>query len=145
MVVGRAASAGSTPLRAPLSPPKPYDTNEQRSALARLAASMLAGDGRYPALTDILARSRPRFARPRTTVQTTDLGELREVAATLDGSYLFIQGPPGTGKTWRGARIAVELIRRGQRVGIAATSQKAIHNLLARAPNAARDEARPRA
>ena len=33
-----------------------YDTNEQRGALARLAASMLAGDGRYPALRDILAR-----------------------------------------------------------------------------------------
>src|SRR3989454_3836302 len=59
----------------------------------------------------------------------------------LDGSYLFIQGPPGTGKTWTGARIAVELIRRGQRVGIVATSHKAIHNLLDEITNAAREEA----
>ncbi len=141
LVLRRGPSLASIPLPSALIPPKPYDTNEQRSALARLAASMLAGDGRCPALTDILARSRPRFARPRTTVQTTDLGELRELAATLDGSYLFIQGPPGTGKTWRGARIAVELIRRGQRVGIAATSHKAIHNLLDEITNAAREEA----
>src|SRR2546426_10857 len=141
IVLRRGPSLASVPLPSALIPPKPYDTNEQRSALARLAASMLAGDGRCPALTDILARSRPRFARPRTTVQTTDLGELRELAATLDGSYLFIQGPPGTGKTWRGARIAVELIRRGQRVGIAAPSHKAIHNLLDEITKAAREEA----
>src|SRR5262249_367486 len=76
----------------------------------------------------------------RTTVQTTDLGEPRELAATLDGSYLFVQGPPGTGKTWTGARIAVELIRRGQRVGVAATSHKAIHNLLHEIGRPARDE-----
>ena len=140
IVLRRGPSLASVPLPSALIPPKPYDTVEQRAALARLAASILAGDGRYPAPADILARARPRFARPRTTVQATDLGELRELAATLDGSYLFIQGPPGTGKTWTGARIAVELIRRGQRVGIAATSHKAIHNLLDEIGNAAREE-----
>src|SRR2546422_321668 len=51
------------------------------------------------------------------------------------------QGPPGPGKTGRGARTAAELIRRGQRVGTAATSHKAIHNLLDEITNAAREEA----
>jgi uncharacterized protein len=68
------------------------------------------------------------------------LEEQRERAAALDQSYLFIQGPPGTGKTWTGARIVVDLIRRGQRVGVAATSHKAIHNLLDEIGRAAREE-----
>src|SRR3989454_7225451 len=59
----------------------------------------------------------------------------------LDGSYLFIQGPRATGRTGRGARSAAELTRRGQGVGIAATSHKAIHNLLDEITNAAREEA----
>jgi uncharacterized protein len=63
-------------------------------------------------------------------VQTIDVEEQRALALGLDGSYLFIQGPPGTGKTWTGARLITELMRRGRRVGVAATSHKAIHNLL---------------
>jgi len=60
---------------------------------------MLAGDGRYRALEDILAR-RPRLGGGFTgPIQTMDLREQRERAAALDQSYLFIQGPPGTGKT----------------------------------------------
>ncbi|PYN26567.1 MAG: hypothetical protein DMD99_05165, partial [Candidatus Rokuibacteriota bacterium] len=73
-------------------------------------------------------------------IQTMDLREQRERAAALDHGYLFIQGPPGTGKTWTGARIVVDLIRRGQRVGVAATSHKAIHNLLDQIGEAAREE-----
>jgi uncharacterized protein len=72
-----------------------------------------------------------------------DLREQRERAAALDQSYLFIQGPPGTGKTWTGARIVVDLIRRGRRVGVAATSHKAIHNLLDEIGRAAREEGVP--
>jgi uncharacterized protein len=102
---------------------------------------VLAGNGRYRALEDILARARPRltggFSGP---IQTTDLREQRERAAALDDSYVFIQGPPGTGKTWTGARIIVDLIRRGRRVGIAATSHKAIHNLLDEIDRATREE-----
>ena len=53
---------------------------------------------------------------------------------------LVIQGPPGTGKTWTGARLALDLIARGRRVGVTATSHQAINNLLA-AIDAAADEA----
>src|SRR6185295_17251669 len=55
-------------------------------------------------------------------------------------SYLFIQGPPGTGKTWTGARLITELMRQGRRVGVTATSHKAIHNLLDEVVRAAKDE-----
>jgi predicted RecB family nuclease len=123
-------------------PGGPVPTQEQRGALARLASSMLAHDGRYAALLDILERTPPRL-RGRVVggaVQTIDIVEQRALVAELDASYLFIQGPPGTGKTWTGARLITELLRRGRRVGVSATSHKAIHNLLAEVEEAARAE-----
>jgi uncharacterized protein len=131
LVLRRGPSFASVLVPTALIPPGPIQTNAQRDALARLGNAMLAGNGRYRALEDILARARPQltggFSGP---IQTMDLGEQRERAAALDQSYLFIQGPPGTGKTWTGAQIVVDLIRRSRRVGVAATSHKAIHNLL---------------
>jgi uncharacterized protein len=113
-------------------PKGPYATDAQQSALLRLATSMLADDGRYAALRDILARTPPRIGgtAARSAIQTIDLDRLRELTAALDDSYLFIQGPPGTGKTYTGARLIAELMRRGRRVGVTSTSHKAIHNLL---------------
>jgi uncharacterized protein len=131
LVLRRGPSLESEPLPEALIPPGPIQTREQQGALARLGAAVLAGHGRYRALQDILARAQPRLTEALGgPLQTMDPAEQRGRAATLDESYLFIQGPPGTGKTWTGARIVVDLIRRGRRVGVAATSHKAIHNLL---------------
>jgi predicted RecB family nuclease len=144
LVLRRGPSFASVLVPTALIPPGPIQTNAQKDALARLGSAMLAGNGRYRALEDILARARPRlaggFGEP---IQTTVLEEQRERAAALDQSYLFIQGPPGTGKTWTGARIVIDLIRRDRRVGVAATSHKAIHNLLDEIGKAARDEGVP--
>ena len=142
LALRRGPSLQRVPLPNALIPGGPYDTREQRAALARLASSILAGDAGYPALRDVLGRARPRIAgsAQRHVIQTTDPDQLRDLAASLDGSYLFIQGPPGTGKTWTGARIAIELMGRGRRVGIAATSHKAIHNLLDEIERAAAGE-----
>ncbi len=131
----------SAPLPEALIPGGPIQTPEQRGALARLGAAVLASDGRYRALRDILARARPRLTGALgEPIQTMDPAEQRRRAAALDESYLFSQGPPGTGKTWTGARIVVDLIRRGRRVGVAATSHKAIHNLLDEIERAAGQE-----
>jgi len=105
------------PLPAALIPPTPLPTWEQRDAVLRFAKEQ----GRWPALVEILERRPPR-AR-------LDAGP-NEAAASLDGSYLFVQGPPGSGKTWLGARMAIELMRRGQRVGVTSLSHKAIHKFL---------------
>jgi uncharacterized protein len=48
----------------------------------------------------------------------------------LQNSYLFIQGPPGSGKSTIGASCVVDLLQQGKRVGVAAHSHKAVHNLL---------------
>ncbi len=106
------------PLPRALIPPTPLGTYVQRDAVLRFAQAQ----ERYPALIEILEQRPPR----------ADLdGTLTEAVASLDGSYLFVQGPPGSGKTWRGARLAIELMRRGQRVGITSLSHKAIHKFLA--------------
>jgi predicted RecB family nuclease len=104
-------------LPAALIPPTPLGTSMQRGALLRFAKDQ----SRWPALVEILERRPPR-AR-------LDAGPL-EAAASLDGSYLFVQGPPGSGKTWLGARMAIELMRRDQRVGVTSLSHKAIHKFL---------------
>jgi predicted RecB family nuclease len=112
------------PLPRALIPGGPYDTRPQREALVRLARSMHD----YPALEGILRRERPRAGRE--VLQTSDLEEMKRLVLDLDGSHLVVQGPPGSGKTWTGARLIVRLLREGKRVGVTATSHKAIHNLL---------------
>lgn len=136
---GTKAAEGAAPTA--LIPTRPVPTREQEGALARFGASVLAGDGKYRALEDLVARTPPRLTGAfGGVVQATDLAGQRARAAALDHSYLFIQGPPGTGKTWTGARLVVDLIRRGKRVGVAATSHKVIHNMLAAVEKAADEE-----
>ncbi len=48
----------------------------------------------------------------------------------LYDSHLFVQGPPGSGKTWRGGQYVVDLLVTGKRVGVAAPTHQAIHNML---------------
>jgi hypothetical protein len=81
---------------------------------------MLAGDGRYRALRDILARTPPRIRgrEPGARIQTIDIAEQRALALALDSSYLFIQGPPGTGKTGRARGSSPSSYGAGRRVGV---------------------------
>jgi len=137
----RGPSFGSTPLPTEIVAGGPIDDRPQRAAVLRVAESIRGGNGRYPALQGLLARERPRI-RGRAVdarIQTTDLAEMKALALGLDASHLFLQGPPGTGKTWTGARIVVHLLAHRRRVGIAAGSHKAIHNLLAEIEKVARD------
>lgn len=56
------------------------------------------------------------------------LGAIR-LALNLDKSVLAIQGPPGSGKTYTGAKMIIELVKAGYKVGITAVSHKVIRNL----------------
>src|SRR5664280_1418783 len=60
--------------------------------------------------------------------------------SSLDHSILPIQGPPGAGKTYTGARMVVECVRKGMKVGITAVSHKVVRNLLDAALTAAAEE-----
>src|SRR5262249_57243931 len=122
IVLKRGPRFDEVPLPQALIPGAPYNTRAQEEALERFGRSLLAGDRRYPALESILRRE--PFGRD---VQTTDLDEMKKLVASLDGRHLVIQGPPGSGKTWTSARLIVDLIRRGRKVGVASTSHEAIH------------------
>jgi predicted RecB family nuclease len=121
VVLRRSKKRVDEPLPRALIPPEPIGDYKQREAVQRFARDYLAGSERYPALRDILERRPPRAP--------LDLPPV-EAAATVDSSYLFVQGPPGSGKTWTGARMAVALMKQGQRVGITSRSHKAIQKFL---------------
>jgi predicted RecB family nuclease len=122
-----------------LIPEKPIGMAVLRDALRRVADAVLAngmaGQGAYKAARDLLLHRPPslRGIAPGETMARP--GEDAEAAAkrlalALDDTCLAIQGPPGSGKTYVGARMIVELVRAGKRVGICATSHKAITNLV---------------
>ena len=137
----RGPKVGASPLPEAIIAGGPIETRTQRAAVLRVGESIRADDDGYRALRAILAREHPRIqgGAPGARIQTTDLAEMKALALGLDASYLFLQGPPGTGKTWTGARIVVHLLANGRRVGIAAQSHKAIHNLLTEIEKVARE------
>lgn len=120
-------------------PVGPVSTLPLRQALQRLgewvADSGAVGDGPYRAGRELLLANPP-------VVEGTGLGEpllpegesevdaaLRVVEGLKEGC-LPIQGPPGCGKTYVGGRVVVDQVARGRRVGVTATSHKAIGRLL---------------
>lgn len=62
------------------------------------------------------------------------------LALELDRGVLPFQGPPGSGKTYTGARMIVQLVRAGKKVGITALSHKVIRKLLDEVQQAAEKE-----
>ena len=103
----------------------------------------LGTDNPYRAAVGLLLRERPRAGQEEGASllkadEPTLEGAIRVVRA-LDHSVLPVQGPPGAGKTFMGARIILDLIRAGKRVGICATSHKVIGNLLDATCDAARE------
>lgn len=144
LVYERPAKHGDVPPTR-LAPCGPYGTDPQSGALFRfgdrIAARGLAPCGELDAGADLLLRRAPRVApgTPPLADAAGEIDRIREKVRSLEQSVLVVQGPPGTGKTWTGARIATDLLKRGLRVGVTATSHKAINNLL-RAIDEAADE-----
>ena len=127
---GRAAAGGADPRRA---------VRRRRSSRPRCGGSRARcspATRRYRA-----SQVDPRRAsRSPSPLPQDDLEAAKELVAGLDGRHLVIQGPPGSGKTYTGARLIVHLMSLGRRVGVTATSHKAIHNLLAEVEKAAREQ-----
>lgn len=126
-VVIRRGATADPPAPAALGPGSPIDPAALRNALVELAGSVLADDGRFPAVRALL-RGQPPTLDPADLSEDTET--LMASVTRLGETILPIQGPPGTGKTHRGARMALAALRAGKRVGITAQSHTAIHNLL---------------
>jgi hypothetical protein len=116
------------------------DSEVLRSSLLRVASAVadsgMVGQGMFQAARDLLLRRGPRSLEDMAGPLIGTDGCLTESARQLVRSLslqpcvLPIQGPPGSGKTYSGARMIVELVRDGRRVGITAVSHKVITNLL---------------
>ena len=118
-----------------------------RESLARLAEAVVsggfaAGSPRRAAF-DLLGRVPPRIEPPASPPNASGFGVreglaaqgeaplavVRRIAPRLDRSVLPVQGPPGSGKTYTGARMILDLLADGRRVGVTANSHKVISNL----------------
>ncbi len=126
-LVLRAGNKKPAPTPTALVPGGPIDAKPLRDALMGLAASLLAGDGRFEGCRALLRREPPRLS---SGALGEDVDSLVSAALGLDRSVLPVQGPPGTGKTYCGARMVVAALRAGRRVGITAQSHAAIQNML---------------
>ena len=117
-----------------IGPKNPIKYGELRNAIYRFADSIINQTSEYQAIEDLLCRSIPRIHNKKlgaSIITTNDLEkETEESIVNLQESCLSIQGPPGTGKTTISARVIIELLRQGKKVGIASNSHKAIHVLL---------------
>jgi predicted RecB family nuclease len=96
----------------------------------------ITGSGKFQSARELLLRERPAVLQGVVGILIGEDEQLTEAAKTLthllprQPSVLPIQGPPGSGKTFTGARMIVELVKQGHRVGITAISHKVIGNLL---------------
>lgn len=118
-----------------LVPEGPIGDGVLRNAVHRYAADVAAGGARYPALTSILRRDRPRLANREPGRPILPAGGDATKGATsalgdLDHSYLLVQGPPGAGKTYTSSQAIVALLSAGKRIAVASNSHKAVNNLL---------------
>src|SRR5260221_2012028 len=125
------------------------NTDPLRDCLWRLgswvAENGIDVDGPYRSARNLLLRSPASSLPSDLATVIDDEGQLTEAAKDLithiaqEPSVLPIQGPPGSGKTFTGARMIVELVRQGRRVGITAASHKVISLLLDKVCNVAQE------
>lgn len=136
------------PLPQALVPFEHYDTSVIEERLRELAAWVaeqgIEGPGPYRAARELLLRSLPRCGQPPGAALVRARETAEDVALRLvpllHDSCLAIQGPPGSGKTTLAAKLIVELVRRGKRVGVTANSHTVITTLLERVEAEARAE-----
>jgi predicted RecB family nuclease len=126
-----------------LVPSSDVNTRVLRDAVARMVDWVLENGGEDLGPYDAglaLLRSPLSEGEPLRREGEDVLEAAKRVAAALHGGVLPIQGPPGSGKTYVGARVVVDLVRRGERVGITGPSHRAITNLVNEVVVAARAE-----
>ncbi len=131
VVIKRGANRDALPGRLSLLPRGPIGNRVLAEAIYRVAASVIAGDGKFAAVEALLRRTSPLSNQQLQPQATDDRNPyILDLATQMDGGVLFLQGPPGAGKTYTASHVIVGLMAQGYRVGVSSNSHKAIHNLL---------------
>jgi uncharacterized protein len=134
----KSAVAADRPHPRSLIPKGPITADAQKGALERLGGWVVANSMRAPgpwrAARDFLLGVAPRAGQQPGEALILP-GEAVEAAAPdivlrLDETVLPVQGPPGSGKTYTGAEMILSLVRAGRKVGIVASTHRALTNLL---------------
>jgi uncharacterized protein len=104
-------------------------------SLQEIATAVLSGnEAGLGATIDLLRRMPTRLKEGSEVIGAVELErawrDMSLIVQSLDKSYLAVQGPPGTGKTYSGANMILDLVRRGKRVGVTATTHGAVRQLL---------------
>jgi uncharacterized protein len=133
-------ASSSAPHPTALIPYEIVDSTVLRDSVLRIATWVadhgITGSGEFQSARELLLRAHPSVLRGDVGTLIGEDHQLTDAAKALveslprQASVLPIQGPPGSGKTFTGARMIVELVRQGRRVGITAVSHKVIGNLL---------------
>jgi len=133
-------ASSSAPHPTSLIPFDIVDSTVLSDSILRIASHVadhgITGSGKFQSARELLLRERSSVIRGDVRILIGEDEQLTEAAQNLTHllplhpSVLPIQGPPGSGKTFTGARMIVELVRQGRRVGITAVSHKVIGNLL---------------
>ena len=89
----------------------------------------------YKSIIDLLNRGNPDLKEIKSGDQLINenediTDESVKVVKQMKNTCLSIQGPPGTGKTYNSAKIIIELMKDGKKVGVSSNSHEAIKNLL---------------
>jgi uncharacterized protein len=129
----------SVPHPSALVPGTPINTDAQERSLAetgRALADDPSGVGLNPAIFRLLRRATPELGQaagaPLVNVGESIDAALPRLALAMNGDVLAIQGPPGSGKTHQAARIVLELVSHGKRVGVTANSHEVCKGLLSK-------------
>src|SRR5688572_14868375 len=87
----------------------------------------MAGDGQYKAGRNLLMRKIPS---PTITSPNDAQQQAVDWVLQLNEEVLPVQGPPGTGKSYTAAKMIIELVKAGKKIGVTALSHKVITALL---------------
>ena len=99
----------------------------------------------YKSVIDLLNRGNPDLKDIKSGDQLINdsediTDESVKVVKQMKNTCLSIQGPPGTGKTYNSAKIIIELMKDGKKVGVSSNSHEAIKNLLSEIERQAKNE-----
>ena len=112
--------------------------------IGHLVADAGLGGADVPAsVRDLLLRRPPDAGQgpggPMRLPDESIVDAATRIVRAAPGGVLPVQGPPGSGKTWNGARMIVELVGDGRKIGVVANSHKVIGKVLDEVAKAAKE------